>query len=123
MALHGQIHWTELMTRDSEKARRFYAETVGWTYMNMPMDGEDYWVCFANGEAVAGIRQIEPHSIDCAPELWMTFIVIDDVDSAVEKAVKLGAMTIVAPQSIPGIGRVALIKDNGEAAVGWIAPA
>ncbi len=28
---HGEIWWTELNTRDPEKARDFYTKVMGWT--------------------------------------------------------------------------------------------
>ena len=39
MTAHGQFHWNELMTRNVEQAKKFYAETMGWTYNAMPMPG------------------------------------------------------------------------------------
>ena len=37
MADHGTFYWNELMTRDPEKAKAFYAATLGWTFDAMPM--------------------------------------------------------------------------------------
>ena len=31
MAKHGHVWWTELMTRDIDKAAQFYGEVMGWT--------------------------------------------------------------------------------------------
>ena len=35
---HGTFCWNELMTRDVERAKRFYRDTIGWTFEAMPMD-------------------------------------------------------------------------------------
>ncbi len=35
MAEHGTFCWNELMTRDAEKAKAFYAATLGWTFAAM----------------------------------------------------------------------------------------
>ena len=32
MASHGHFHWNELLTRDVERAKRFYSDTIGWTF-------------------------------------------------------------------------------------------
>jgi predicted enzyme related to lactoylglutathione lyase len=32
MASHGHFHWNELMTKDAERAKRFYGGTIGWTF-------------------------------------------------------------------------------------------
>ena len=51
---HGHFHWNELMTRDVEKAKKFYADTMGWTFDAMPMpDGGTYSLAMAGGQPVA----------------------------------------------------------------------
>jgi predicted enzyme related to lactoylglutathione lyase len=35
MADHGTFYWNELMTRDAEKAKAFYAATLNWTFEAM----------------------------------------------------------------------------------------
>ena len=47
---HGNFYWNELMTRDVEKAKRFYGGSVGWTFDAMPMDGDTYWVAKMGGQ-------------------------------------------------------------------------
>jgi predicted enzyme related to lactoylglutathione lyase len=45
MSTHGHFHWNELVTSDVESAKRFYAETIGWSFEGMPMpQGGLYWV-------------------------------------------------------------------------------
>ena len=41
---HGTFCWNELMTRDIERAKRFYRDTIGWTFEPMPMDWGTYWI-------------------------------------------------------------------------------
>lgn len=36
---HGSFCWNELMTHDAQRAKKFYADTIGWTFDPMPMDG------------------------------------------------------------------------------------
>lgn len=38
---HGTFYWNELMTRDVERAKRFYGDTIGWRFdpMQMPDGG------------------------------------------------------------------------------------
>src|SRR5579872_2104550 len=56
---HGQFHWNELMTRNVEKAKKFYADTIGWTYdaMQMP-EGGTYTLAMSGDMPVAGIFDI-----------------------------------------------------------------
>ena len=49
MAAHGHFHWNELLARNIEAAKDFYAKTVGWSYQPMTMaDGATYWVARRN---------------------------------------------------------------------------
>jgi hypothetical protein len=41
MASHGFFHWNELLARDVERAKRFYADTIGWTYLSVPTETGD----------------------------------------------------------------------------------
>ena len=34
---HGEFYWNELMTRDPETAKKFYADTLGWNFEAMAM--------------------------------------------------------------------------------------
>ncbi|MGA7388031.1 MAG: hypothetical protein WA322_11100 [Pseudolabrys sp.] len=39
---HGHFYWSELMTRDAEKAKKFYGGDVGWTFDTMAMPDGAY---------------------------------------------------------------------------------
>ena len=91
MTSHGHFHWNELATCDVEKAKKFYADTLGWTYEGMPMPEGTYWVASAGGEPVAGI--VDAGS-DGTPESWMSYIAVDDVDARAKKAVQAGAKVV-----------------------------
>ena len=41
---HGEFYWNELMTRDGERAKKFYADTLGWNFEAMAMPDGTYWV-------------------------------------------------------------------------------
>ena len=48
------------MTRNVEGAKKFYADTLGWSFDAMPMPGGGgtYWLAKIGGEPVAGILDI-----------------------------------------------------------------
>ena len=85
---HGNFHWNELMTRDVERAKKFYADTLGWSFDGMPMPGGTgtYWVAKTDGESAAGIFDISAPEFGPVPECWMSYIAVDDVDARVKKA-------------------------------------
>ena len=60
MTAHGHFHWNELRTRDAERAKKFYAETVGWTFEgSRTPDGTAYWIAQMNGQPVAGLFELD----------------------------------------------------------------
>jgi uncharacterized protein len=120
MTSHGHFHWNELATHDVEKAKKFYTDTLGWTYEGMPMPEGTYWVASAGGEPVAGI--VDAGS-DGAPEAWIGYIAVDDVDARAKKAVQAGAKIVQPAFDIPGVGRIVILAEPGGATVGWMTPA
>jgi predicted enzyme related to lactoylglutathione lyase len=124
MTPHGQFYWNELMTRDPASAKRFYGETLGWTFDDMPMpDGTTYSVAKAGGQNAGGIFDATAHLDADAPESWMAYIAVDDVDAAIEAARARGATILREPFDVPGVGRIAMLTDPHGAAMGWMTPA
>jgi predicted enzyme related to lactoylglutathione lyase len=120
---HGTFYWNELCARDVAGAKKFYADTMGWSYEAMPMSGGGtYWVAKMNNEPVGGVFDISGHDFDGMPECWMSYIAVDDVDERVRKAIKAGAKLIKPVFDVPGIGRIAILKEPGGAGIGWITP-
>jgi predicted enzyme related to lactoylglutathione lyase len=122
---HGTFYWNELMTRDVEGAKKFYAGTLGWSYDAMPMPGGggSYWVAKMDDEPVGGILDISAPEFGPVPESWMAYIAVDDVDARVAKAVKAGAKLMKPVFDIPGVGRIAILTQPDGAGIGWMTPA
>ena len=82
MSEHGTFHWNELMSRDVERDKRFYRETIGWSFEPMKMEnGGTYWCAIQNGQPVAGIFNIATPEFDGVPVGWMPYLAVDDVDA------------------------------------------
>ena len=124
MAEHGTFNWNELNTRDVEKAKKFYAKTIGWTFEGMPMEKGTYWVAKAGDNMVGGIFDMNSIGLPKeVPEHWMSYLAVDDVDKRLAEAKKAGATVIREPFDVPGTGRIAILKEPGGAVVGWMTPA
>jgi hypothetical protein len=120
---HGNFHWNELRTRNAERAKRFYAETIGWTFEAMATpDGHTYWVAMQDGKPVAGLFPLTSPQFDEVPESWMSFLAVDDVDSRVAKAVEAGAELVMPIFDVPGVGRIAMLREPSGAGIGWMTP-
>jgi predicted enzyme related to lactoylglutathione lyase len=122
MTAHGHFHWNELVTRDVEKAKKFYGDTVGWTFDGMPMPDGTYWVAKMGDAFVGGLFPISGPQWEGVPEHWMSYLAVDDVDARVKKAQATGARLMKPIFDIPGVGRIAILTEPGGAGVGWITP-
>src|SRR5918993_3252152 len=119
---HGTVCWSELNTPDPERAKRFYADAVGWSFDPMPMEGGTYWVAKAGETTVGGIFEMKGPAFANVPEHWMTYIAVDDIDARVEKAKAAGASVIRPPFEIPGVGRIAILRGPGGAVFALMTP-
>jgi predicted enzyme related to lactoylglutathione lyase len=119
---HGSFYWNELMSHDAEKAKKFYADTLGWTYEAMQMPPGTYWIIKADGQSAGGIFPMQGPEFAQVPEHWVAYVAVDDVDARLKKAKAAGATAIREPFDVPGVGRIAILHDPGGAVMGWITP-
>jgi len=120
---HGHVHWSELMTRDPEAARAFYAASLGWDFEAMDMPNGTYWIARNEVGVIGGIFDISDTPCEEARDQWLTYVAVDDVDTRAAKAVKAGAEIMRPVFDIPGVGRIVMLREPGGADVGWITPA
>ncbi len=120
---HGTFYWNELMARDVAGAKKFYADTMGWSFDAMPMPGGGtYWVAKTGDQPVGGLFDISGAEFNGMPEGWMPYIAVDDVEARAKKAVAAGAKIIKTAFDVPGVGRIVILKEPGGAGIGWMTP-
>jgi len=123
MASHGFFHWNEFLARDVERAKRFYADTIGWTYLSVPTEsGNNYWIAKLADKPAAGIFPLDKPGFEDMPERWMSYLAVDDVDARVKKALAAGAKLMRPIFDVRGVGRIAILTEPGGAGVGLITP-
>jgi predicted enzyme related to lactoylglutathione lyase len=123
-AVHGTFCWNELMTHDVERAKKFYADTIGWNFNSVPSpEVGTYWVASHDNKPVAGMFALSSPKFDGVPECWMSYLAVDDVDRRVDGAVKAGAKLMRPIFDVPNVGRIAILTEPGGAGVGWMTPA
>lgn len=119
---HGAFSWNELVTPDPERAAGFYAGLFGWTVEENPMPGMLYRVVKTpDGSAVGGIMGTPPDAPAGMPPHWGSYVTVDSVDETVAKAGELGGSVLMPPMEIPGVGRMAVLRDPTGAVVSVIA--
>jgi predicted enzyme related to lactoylglutathione lyase len=124
MMAHGHFYWNELMTRDVESAKTFYSDVIGWTFDAMEMgEGGTYYIARDGETMLGGVMDTTGSDFDGVPAHWFAYIAVDDVDERLEKAVAAGAEIIRPPFDVPGVGRIATLKQPDGASIGWMTPA
>jgi uncharacterized protein len=119
---HGTFVWNELYTRDVEKAKAFYAATIGWTFEGMPMPHQDrtYWVAKQAGKPVAGLMDMRGIVPDTEPPHWLGYIEVDDVDRRIATIEANGGRIVRQPFDVPNVGRIAIGADSTGAFLAWM---
>jgi predicted enzyme related to lactoylglutathione lyase len=110
----GAYSWNELMTRDLEAARSFYAEVFGWTYddgMDMGPMGKYYVVEGGQDGGLAGMMGMPPDMPDQVPNHWGVYFTVADIDATLAKAAELGGSVVNGPMPSP-VGQLATIHDD-----------
>jgi predicted enzyme related to lactoylglutathione lyase len=125
----GTIWWSELRTRDPLGTRAFYAGVLGWTAKVVAQDdaarpptaGEKSYTLFTvRGQEVAGAEELEADDPTRQRPGWFTYVQVDDVDEAAQKAIKHGGKVMQAPFDVAGVGRMAEIEDPEGNRVGLV---
>lgn len=122
MSEHGTIHWTELNTWDVDKAKAFYAATFGWSFEAMAMAQGTYWIIRQGDRLIGGLMPMTSPAFDGIPDHWFTYFAVDDLESRLRQAVTAGGKILHQPFDVPGVGRIAVVKDAVGAGAGWIQP-
>jgi predicted enzyme related to lactoylglutathione lyase len=115
----GRFVWYELITTDMEAAGAFYANVVGWEMRDASMPGMAYTLCSTAGGTVCGLVNLtaEAGRLGAKP-CWIGYVGVDNVDMAATRAIELGGVVEVAPLTIPGVSRFAIITDPQMVALG-----
>jgi predicted enzyme related to lactoylglutathione lyase len=119
---HGTFVWNELLTRDVEAAKTFYASTVGWTFKPMPMQDGTYWIAEMDGKAVGGLMAMPPEMPPTVPSHWFAYLAVDDVDARLKLATEQGGKIMRPSFDVPDVGRLGFIEDSTGAKLGLMTP-
>jgi predicted enzyme related to lactoylglutathione lyase len=102
----------ELHTADLEGARAFYSELLGWRPERIEAARRSYLALDLGDGPSGGI-------VECGTEraLWLPYVSVPEVDSATERAERLGGTVMLAPREGPaGWRSVVRAPDGGEIA-------
>jgi len=110
----------DLTSSDTERARAFYGELLGWTPGDPDPDFGGYANFSKDGELVAGLLAAQPNM---GPgDVWSVYLAVEDAAATVAMARDNGGQVIVDVMPVADLGVMAVVADAGGAAVGLWQP-
>jgi len=116
----GSFCWADLMTPDPQGTAKFYSGLFGWK-VETGQQGGDY-LHIKNGEQfIGGIPPAGSAGAGVAAH-WSLYYQVADCDASTEKAKGLCAAVYMAPTTMEGVGRWAVVADPQGAAFNLFQP-
>jgi len=120
LATHGRWLWNELHTDDPTQALAFYDKVIGFSHHSVDVGpGGTYHILSKGGVDRGGVTGHLPGGV---PPHWLPYVAVDDVDSTIARARKLGATIPMSPEDIPGVGRFGVLEDPTGAVLAIMKP-
>jgi hypothetical protein len=109
----GTFSWADLSTTDPDAAKRFYSELFGWETDDRPVTGGGaYTMARLAGRYVAGLAGQPPaQQAAGVPPLWNSYVTVEDVGEAAQRAEQLGGTVHAGPFDVERAGRMAVVQD------------
>ncbi len=104
----GAFAWAEVMSRDPERARAFYAALLGWTFTDMSAPGFTYATFEVDGAPAGGLGALPDDAPPDAAAHWLVYLRVEDADAAVSTVRAHGGGVTREPWD-SAFGRVALV--------------
>jgi len=110
-ALTGRFVWHDLLTADAAGALEFYQTLFPeWSVEAVDLgQAGTYHVIRVSGVQAGAI--VSPQTDAPVLPRWIGYVAVDDCDTAAARALELGGQCPVPAVDVPGVGRVAVLKD------------
>lgn len=120
MKLQGLPCWFELNTSDLDGAAAFYGTVFGWSVGASQMIDFDYRIAqSANGDGAGGLMSALPPGV---PPHWLIYFGAEETDATVTATEAAGGTLWKGAETVPGVGRFAVLSDPQGAAFGVLQP-
>lgn len=110
----GRIIHVELTAADPEKSAAFYAAAFGWAVQPSPHVGGYLVAATGDGDGIDGAIMSREYQQQPA----IAWIQVDDLDATLAAVVEAGGSAAGAVQELPGVGRLAYVRDPDGTLVG-----
>ena len=115
------VHF-EIQATDPDRAQRFYNSVFGWDMKNLGEEMGNYRMIMTGNDAPGtkwpGINGgMSPRKGDApvdgqAVNAYVCIIDVDDVVSCISKVKEAGGVTALDTMEVPGVGKLAYMKDT-----------
>ncbi len=106
----------ELSSTDIDKSKTFYSKLFDWKLEDNDMGGGMIYTMIKAGEGPGG-GMMKQH-IPGAPSAWLSYVLVDEIKAATQKAKSLGASVMKDVTEVPGMGWFSIITDPTGAPLG-----
>ena len=106
----GSLAWSELNTRDHDKAAAFFRTVFGHEVKPLGAPGMTYSTLHLGDKTVGGILQMDASWPAEVPPHFMIYFAVADTDASCAKIKELGGQVCVPPFDTP-YGRIAVVND------------
>lgn len=105
------LAWNTLLTRDVDAAKTFLSAVFGLRAEDQDFGGSSYTLLMLGEHSVGGLMSMPPELPEQAPAFWGVSFAVADADATVAKAQELGGALQMAPEDMPGVGRIGSVAD------------
>ena len=109
-SLPGKFVWFEHISKNARRAQAFYRDVLGWKSRPFPEDS-GYEMIFTGDTDDTMIGGYGAPGLERQPSHWISYVSVDNVDSAARAAVEHGGKVMQPPTDLAGVGRTARIAD------------
>lgn len=113
----GTPCWVDLMAKDIEATKDFYAAVLGWTFTEPAAEFGGYLNALVESEAVAGLSPTMP-GMEQTPNLWTVYLASDDLEASAAAVTEAEGSVLAKPMTLGELGAMALFADPGGGVVG-----
>lgn len=108
----GRVCWVELMSRDPDSVKDFYADLFGWETVveHVATTGSDYVWFKIGDEPVAGMMAMPGEIPQEVPSYWSAYFSVEDCSISGKAVIEMGGEVYVSTMSI-GDGKFATFAD------------
>jgi uncharacterized protein len=113
----GAFSWVDLATSDTDAAKAFYSELLGWGFEDLPLPDGSVYTMVLKGDKRAGA--IGPAQ-EGQPTVWNSYVTVESADDSAAKATELGGQLLHEAFDVMEAGRMAIVQDpNGAVLSVW----